>query len=161
MVGTIFRVLLGLIAANLAAGLVQAFFIVTPADLAALRGEALTDSLTGLGTLALLAATQSTLFAGPLALTGIVFAEWQNIGRYFIMCRSVSPSPEPAFWRSISAKGVLQPRSIPTSSPPTRRPDLQPVSFTGGSRDGGPAAARDEATPVHSLAEAFNVHVRR
>ncbi len=44
MVGTIFRVLLGLIAANLAAGVVAGLsFIITPADLAALKGEALTD----------------------------------------------------------------------------------------------------------------------
>jgi hypothetical protein len=75
MVGTIFRVLLGLIAANLAAGVVLASFIVTPADLMALKGEALTDRLTGLGALILLAATQSAVFAGPLALIGIVFAE--------------------------------------------------------------------------------------
>jgi hypothetical protein len=79
MVGTFFRILLGLIAANLAAGLVQAAFIITPGDLATLRGEALTDRLQGLGALALLAATQSAVFAGPLALIGIVFAEWRRI----------------------------------------------------------------------------------
>lgn len=73
------RVLLGLIIANLVAGLVQASFIITPADLAGLRGEVRIERLQSLGILALLAASQGAVFAGPAALIAVGIAEWRRI----------------------------------------------------------------------------------
>lgn len=81
LIATVFRVLLGLLVAALAAGLVLVAFVVTPADLAALSGEALTERLVSAGLLALAVATHSAIFAAPFALLAIVVGEWLGLRR--------------------------------------------------------------------------------
>lgn len=83
MVTSVFRVLLGLIAANLVAGVVQVLFVITPAELVALGGEALIERLRAAGILVLFAASQSAVFSTPLALIAIALAEWQRIRSVF------------------------------------------------------------------------------
>lgn len=73
---TLFRVLLGLIVACLVAGAVTVAFVVTPGDIAALSGEARADRLAAAGTLSLLAATHSAIFAAPFAIAAVVIGEW-------------------------------------------------------------------------------------
>lgn len=76
MILTVLRVLLGYVLASLAAGLVLVGFVVTPADLVALSGDALTERLLGAGLLALAAATHAALFASPFALLAVLVGEW-------------------------------------------------------------------------------------
>lgn len=78
MILTVLRVLFGYVLAALAAGLVLVGFVVTPADLAALSGDALTERLFGAGLLALAAATHAALFASPFALLAVLVGEWQR-----------------------------------------------------------------------------------
>lgn len=73
---TLIRVLLGLIVACLVAGAVTVAFVVTPADIGALSGEARADRLEVAGTLALLAATHSAIFAAPFAIVAVIIGEW-------------------------------------------------------------------------------------
>jgi hypothetical protein len=83
MVMSIFRVLFGLIAANLVAGVVQVLFVITPAELMTLGGDALIERLQSAGILVLFAASQSAVFSAPLALIAIALAEWQRIRSIF------------------------------------------------------------------------------
>ena len=80
---TLLRVLFGFIIACLVAGVTMVFFVVTPADIAALPAEARPGRLADAGELALLAATHSAIFAAPFALIANVAAEWARI-RSFI-----------------------------------------------------------------------------
>jgi len=83
MVTSIFRVLFGLIAANLVAGVVQVLFVITPAELVGLGWDALIERLQAAGILALFAASQSAVFSAPLALIAIALAAWQRIRSIF------------------------------------------------------------------------------
>lgn len=85
MISTVLRALLGYVLASLAAGLVLVGFVVTPADLVALSGDALTERLSGAGLLALAAATHAALFASPFALLAVLVGEWQRYreGAYY------------------------------------------------------------------------------
>lgn len=76
MLCSIFRVLFGLIAAFLVAGLVQVAFVITPADLTAIPGSQMAERLEGAGLLMLLAATQTAVFSTPFALPLAVTGEW-------------------------------------------------------------------------------------
>lgn len=76
---TLIRVLLGLIVACLVAGAVTVSFVVTPGDIAALSGEARADRLATAGTLSLLAATHSAIFAAPFAIVAVIIGEWLSI----------------------------------------------------------------------------------
>lgn len=78
VVGTLLRVLLGYLAAVLAAGLVLVGFVVTPLDLVGLAGEALRERLGMAGLLALAAATHAAIFASPFALLAVLVGEWQR-----------------------------------------------------------------------------------
>lgn len=79
MIRATFRVLAGFIVCCLVAGLVTVAFVITPAELAAMSGPALTERLQAFGMLALLAATHSAIFAAPFALIAAVIGEWQSI----------------------------------------------------------------------------------
>ena len=79
MIRATFRVLAGFIVSCLVAGLVTVAFVITPAELAAMSGPAQLDRLSAFGTLALLAATHSAIFAAPFALIAAVIGEWQSI----------------------------------------------------------------------------------
>lgn len=79
MVRALIRVIVGLLVACLAAGLVQVLFVVTPADLARTESAALADRVGSAGLLTLLAATQTAVFAAPFALLAGIFGEWQRI----------------------------------------------------------------------------------
>lgn len=73
------RMIFGFAMAALAAGLVTVAFVITPAELAGLSGPAFSDRLTAFGTLTLLAATHSAIFAAPFALLAALVGEWQSI----------------------------------------------------------------------------------
>src|SRR5262245_35358512 len=75
MLLSILRVVLGFVLAVLAAGLVQAPFVITPLDIA---GN-FADRIGAAGMLALIAATQATLFSVPFAALAIAIGEWQGI----------------------------------------------------------------------------------
>lgn len=79
MIGGLFRVLLGFIVACLVAGAATAAFVITPADIATLPAELRPDRLSSAGTLSLLAATHSAIFAFPFAFIAIAIAEWRCI----------------------------------------------------------------------------------
>ncbi len=74
MIRALLRVLFGFVIACLVAGLVQVLFVVTPADLASE-----TDKVQGAAVLALMAATQSAVFAASFAFLVAVLGEWQAI----------------------------------------------------------------------------------
>jgi hypothetical protein len=76
---TLLRVLFGFLVACLVAGIVTVAFVVTPADLAALPSDALSERLGNAGVLSLLAATHSAIFAFPFAFILIGIAEWRAI----------------------------------------------------------------------------------
>ncbi|MFT5507956.1 MAG: hypothetical protein ACI89J_001025 [Hyphomicrobiaceae bacterium] len=73
--GAVVRVLVGFIAACLAAGFVQVLFAVTPAELVAAGEERLGEAATW----GLLSATQIAVFAAPFALLAALISEWQGI----------------------------------------------------------------------------------
>lgn len=75
----VFRVLFGLILACLAAGLIQVMFVVTPADVVKTDAALIPDRLGSAGFLALLAATQTAVFAVPFAIVAAIIGEWQGI----------------------------------------------------------------------------------
>jgi hypothetical protein len=75
MIGGLFRVLFGFIVACLVAGAATVAFVITPADIATLPAALRPDRLSSAGTLSLLAATHSAIFAAPFALIALVIAE--------------------------------------------------------------------------------------
>ncbi len=79
MISTLFRVLAGFVMACLVVGLTKVAFVITPAELSKLSGQALSDRLGAFGMLSLLAATHSAIFAAPFALIAMVIGEWQSI----------------------------------------------------------------------------------
>lgn len=72
---TVVRVLMGLVAALLAAGVVTVAHVITPAELSGLSGDALMARLSRFAELAALATTQQALFVVPLALIAVTVAE--------------------------------------------------------------------------------------
>lgn len=78
MIRALFRILAGLAFASLVAGLVTVSFVITPAELAA-AGDALPARLSTFGTLTLLAATHSAIFAAPFAFIAGAIGEWQSL----------------------------------------------------------------------------------
>lgn len=88
MLGIVGRILLGFVLAMLAAGLTTVAFVITSAELAPLAGDRLAGRLSTAGTLALLAATHSAIFAAPFALIGISVGEWMSLrgaGYYLLL----------------------------------------------------------------------------
>lgn len=79
MIRAAFRMIAGFVVAALVAGFVTVAFVITPAELAALSGPTLSDRLGAFGTLTLLAATHSAIFAAPFALLAAIVGEWQSI----------------------------------------------------------------------------------
>jgi len=79
MIGGLFRVFFGFILACLVAGAATAAFVITPLDIATLPAELRPDRLSSAGTLSLLAATHSAIFAAPFALIAVVIGEWRCI----------------------------------------------------------------------------------
>ena len=79
MLGQIFRVLFGFIAACLVAGLTLVLFVYTPAELIGVGADVMASRLAEAGVLALAAATQAAVFAAPFALVGAVGGEWRRI----------------------------------------------------------------------------------
>lgn len=79
MILGLFRVLAGFAAACLMAGLITVAFVITPAELSALSGDALSRRITTFGELTLIAATHSAIFAAPFALIAAVVGEWQGL----------------------------------------------------------------------------------
>jgi hypothetical protein len=74
MIRALFRVLFGFVIACLVAGLVQVLFVMTPVDLV---ND--TDKVQGAAVLALMAATQSAVFAASFAFLVAALGEWQAI----------------------------------------------------------------------------------
>jgi hypothetical protein len=79
MIGGFFRVVFGFIVACLVAGAATVAFVITPADIVTLPAELRPDRLSSAGTLSLLAATHSAIFAAPFALVALIIAEWRCI----------------------------------------------------------------------------------
>lgn len=79
MLTALFRIIFGLAAACLAAGIVQTLFVVTPFELAQVDSVALPESLANTGLLSLFAATHSAMFAAPFGLIAAVLGEWQHV----------------------------------------------------------------------------------
>lgn len=77
MLAAIGRVLVGLIAACLVAGVVQTLFVVTPLDL--IDADAVPASLANAGLLALFAATHIAIFVAPFGLIAAALGEWQHV----------------------------------------------------------------------------------
>jgi hypothetical protein len=79
MIGTLVRVLIGFAVACLVAGLVVVAYVITPADLAKLSGDAFDNRVMDAVALALRAATHTAIFAAPFALIMAAIAEWQAL----------------------------------------------------------------------------------
>ncbi|MGZ5823338.1 MAG: hypothetical protein ACXWJ2_05285 [Hyphomicrobium sp.] len=79
MIGGLCRVLFGFIVACLLAGAATVAFVITPADIATLPAALRPDRMSSAGTLSLLAATHSAIFAAPFALIALIIAEWRCI----------------------------------------------------------------------------------
>jgi hypothetical protein len=79
MIGGLLRVVFGFVVACLVAGAATVAFVITPADIVTLPAELRPDRLGSAGTLSLLAATHSAIFAAPFALLAIIVAEWRCI----------------------------------------------------------------------------------
>ena len=79
MLGTFFRVLFGFVVACLVAGAATTAFVITPADVATLPPDLMSERLENAGILSLFAATHSALFALPFALIAIVVGELFSI----------------------------------------------------------------------------------
>ena len=79
MIGGLLRVVFGFIVACLVAGAATVAFVITPVDIATLPAELRPDRLSSAGTLSLLAATHSAIFAFPFASIAIAIAEWRCI----------------------------------------------------------------------------------
>lgn len=75
MLLSVLRIVLGFVLACLAAGLVQALFVITPVEIAGDFGERIGAA----GMLALIAATQAALFSIPFAALAIAIVECQGI----------------------------------------------------------------------------------
>jgi hypothetical protein len=75
MIARVFRVLIGLVVACLAAGLTMVAFVYSPSELMDGGGDKLAEA----GLLALAAATHSAIFAAPFALIAAVIGEWQAL----------------------------------------------------------------------------------
>jgi hypothetical protein len=75
MIGRSLRVLIGFCLACLAAGLTVVLFVYAPTETTDVQA----DRLAEIGWLSLAVATQSAVFAAPLAFIAAVFAEWQRI----------------------------------------------------------------------------------
>jgi hypothetical protein len=88
---TLLRVLFGFAIACLVAGVATVAFVVNPATIANLPGDAQTEQLSNAGILALLAATHSAIFAAPFALIAIGAAELTRIRSwlYYVLVGAV------------------------------------------------------------------------
>lgn len=75
MIGGLFRFLFGFAVACLVAGAATVAFVITPLDIATLPAELRPERLSSAGTLSLLAATHSAIFAFPFALVAGIIAE--------------------------------------------------------------------------------------
>ena len=75
----VLRVLTGLTLACLTAAAIKVGHVITPADLAALSGDAFTSRLWRFGELTLLTATHQSLFILPLALIATAIAEFNRL----------------------------------------------------------------------------------
>ena len=71
MIATFVRIILGFLVACLVAAITQVLFVITPADLYSLGGEARMERIGFAWLVALSAATQAAIFAGPFALVAI------------------------------------------------------------------------------------------
>jgi hypothetical protein len=76
MISRVFRVLIGLVLACLAAGLTLVFFVESPLEVI----EAGSNKANEVALLALATATQAAIFAAPFALLTAVIGEWRGIG---------------------------------------------------------------------------------
>lgn len=73
MIAAMVRILFGFVLACLAAAITQVLFVITPADLYSLDGDARWQRLGFAGMISLSAATQSAVFALPFAAVAILF----------------------------------------------------------------------------------------
>ena len=79
MLGRLLTVLIAFIWACLAAGLTQAFFATTPAELSALPPDVAADRMARVVETAIFAGAQSLLFAAPFALVAAAIGEWRRL----------------------------------------------------------------------------------
>jgi drug/metabolite transporter (DMT)-like permease len=77
--GRLFRVLVGFIAACLAAGFTKVLFVTTPVELANLPSDVAGDQMAKALNIALAVATQSAIFSAPFALVAAAIGEWRGI----------------------------------------------------------------------------------
>lgn len=104
MVRTLVRVIFGFAVASVAAGLTQALFVTAPTDISA--------NPQGTGTLALLAATHSAIFAAPFVLVACVLGEWQNIRSVVFYTLAGVAIGLAGFLAQYSAEAVGQPTIV-------------------------------------------------
>jgi signal transduction histidine kinase len=79
MIAAMVRILFGFALACLAGALTQVLFVITPADLYSLEGDARWQRMGFAGMITLSAATQSAVFALPFAVAAIVFGIVQGV----------------------------------------------------------------------------------
>lgn len=79
MVAGVIRILIGFALASLAAAVTQVLFVITPADLYGLEGEARWQRIGFAGLVAVSAATQSAVFSAPFAAIAVVVGIVQGI----------------------------------------------------------------------------------
>ncbi len=79
MLGRFTRVLLGFIAACLAAGVTKVLFAYTPVELFSLPSDVAADRIARALELSAFAAAHSALFSIPFALLAIAIAEWRRV----------------------------------------------------------------------------------
>jgi dipeptide/tripeptide permease len=82
MLGRMIRVVFGFAVACLAAGLTIVLFVTTPVELANTPSNAVSDTLSANGLLALAAATHSAVFAAPFALIFAAIGEWRQLAHW-------------------------------------------------------------------------------
>ena len=78
MLRTLVRILVGFIAACLAAAVVKIGYVAPPSELWSLPHDAMARRLSDLGELILLTATHQAIFAAPFAIIALALAEWQR-----------------------------------------------------------------------------------
>ncbi len=88
MIAAAFRILFGFVLASFAAALTQVLFVITPADLYGLEGDARWQRFGFSVAIAASAATQIAIFAAPFALAAVLYGYFQEIRgwAFYVFC---------------------------------------------------------------------------
>lgn len=105
---TVLRVLVGLIAASMAAALAKVLHVITPMELLNLPGDALVARLIRVADLAALTATHQAFFVLPLGLIAAVIAEVNRIRHWFAYALIGAVIAAAGFYVQVTAESVVR-----------------------------------------------------